>query len=123
MAEPDQAAWKIVFYQSRKGNRPVQEFLDSLGKTARAAVLRDLGLLREFGIKLGPPAVRSIAGVRKLWELRVKTGDGAVRIFYAALTGRRFVLLHGFVKKSEKTPPAELELAAKRLQEVLAREK
>ncbi len=114
--------WKIVFYQDGKGKRPVQEFLDGLSKTARAAVLRDLDLLKEFGIKIGFPTVRPVTGVRKLWELRVKTSDGAVRVFYAALTGGRFILLHGFVKKSDKTPKTELELAAKRLQEVLAKE-
>ncbi len=41
-------SWKIVFYQDGKGKRPVQEFLDGLSKTARAAVLRDLDLLKEF---------------------------------------------------------------------------
>ncbi len=122
MATANEESWKIVFYQDKNGKRPAQEFLDGLNKTARAAVLRDLNLLKEFGVKLGFPTVRSIASVRKLWELRVKTNDGAVRVFYAALTGRRFILLHGFIKKTDKTPKAELELAAKRLQEVLARE-
>lgn len=119
----EERPWHIVFYQDKNGRRPTQEFLDGLSRTARTAVLRDLGLLKEFGIKLGFSTVRPIAGVRKLWELRVKTNDGAVRIFYTALAGRRFTLLHGFIKKSDKTPRAELELAVKRLQEALAREK
>ena len=87
MAKASQESWRIVFYRDKNGNYPVREFIDDLAKTARAAVLRDLALLKEFGITVGFPTVRPIAGVRKLWELRVKTGEGAVRIFYAALAG------------------------------------
>jgi phage-related protein len=66
--------------------------------------------------------VKPIKGVRKLWELRTKTKDEAIRIFYVAVTGKRFVLLHGFVKKTDKAPKTELEIAVKRLQDVLEQE-
>jgi phage-related protein len=114
--------WRVVYYQDHAGRSPVIEFIKRLSEPARAAVLRDVDLLKEFGLALGAPMVKPIAGVRKLWELRVKTKDGAVRIFYVAISGRRFVMLHGFMKKTDKTPKPELEIARKRLEAVLAEE-
>ncbi|MDL1898301.1 type II toxin-antitoxin system RelE/ParE family toxin [Anaerolineae bacterium CFX7] len=114
--------WSVVYYQDAQGRRPAQEFLLSLSATARAAVFHDINQLEEFGLLIGAPTVRPIEGIRKLWELRVKTADGAVRLFYVARTERRFVILHGFIKKTAKTPQKELNLARKRLREVLAEE-
>jgi len=54
--------------------------------------------------------------------LRVRAQVGAIRLFYFAHTGQRFVILHGFVKKSGKTPRRELEITAQRMQDVLERE-
>jgi phage-related protein len=59
--------------------------------------------------------VRSVEG---LWELRA----GAGRIFYVAYTGRRFILLHAYYKKSQKAPPQEIETAQRRLADFLERE-
>lgn len=111
-----------MYYQDAQGRRPAQEFLLSLSATARAAAFHDINQLEEFGLLIGAPTVRPIEGIRKLWELRVKTADGAVRLFYVARTERRFVILHGFIKKTAKTPQKELNLARKRLREVLAEE-
>lgn len=111
-----------MYYQDRRGRRPVREFLDSLSATDRAAVLHSFALLEEFGLSVGAPHVRSIRGYRKLWELRVRAQRGAIRLFYFAHTGRRFVILHGFVKKSGKTPRCELETAARRMLDGLERE-
>ena len=115
--------WRVVYYQDRAGHSPVIEFVKGLSEPARAAVMRDIDLLAEFGLAVGAPMVKPIAGVRKLWELRVKTKDGAVRIFYLAISGKRFVMLHGFMKKTDKTPKPELEMAHKRLEAVLAEER
>ena len=114
--------WQVVYYQDRRGRRPVRKFLDSLSVTSRATVMRRFALLEEFGLDVGWPHVRSVGGYRKLWELRVRTQGGAVRLFYLAHTGHRFVILHGFVKKSGKTPRRELETAARRMRKVLERE-
>lgn len=122
MASAGRRRWQVVYYRDRNGRYPVAEFLASLSLGARAAVLRDFEVMEEFGLAVGFPSVRPVTGVRKLWELRVKTTDGAVRVFYVAQTGRRFVMLHGFIKKTAKTPPRELELAVKRLREVLSEE-
>jgi phage-related protein len=111
--------WQVVYYQDRRGRRPVREFLDSLGATDLAAVMRGFALLEEFGLAVGAPHVRSMGGYKKLWELRVRAQRGAIRLFYFAHTGRRFVILHGFVKKSGKTPRREIETAVRRMQDLL----
>ena len=53
-----------------------------------------------------------------LFELRLKAAEGIARVFYCTLVGRRIVILHQFVKKTEKTPLRELEVARRRLKEV-----
>lgn len=53
-----------------------------------------------------------------LFELRLKGAEGIGRVFFCALVGRRIVMLHAFIKKTQKTPPKELELARKRLKEL-----
>lgn len=52
-----------------------------------------------------------------LFELRLKAGEGIGRVVYCTLVGRRIVMLHQFVKKTEKTPPKELSIARRRMKE------
>ncbi len=120
MTQPASNRWTVIYYRDKHGRHPVQDFLRSLTSNARAAVMRDFSLLEEFGLAVGFPAVRPVKGVRKLWELRAKTADGAIRIFYVAQSGRRFMMLHGFIKKTAKSPPRELDIAIKRLREVVS---
>ncbi len=68
------------------------------------------------------PYVRPIVNT-KLYEIRVQQSTNIYRIFYFAYTGQRFILLHGFQKKTQKTPNKEIELAEKRRKEFLAQEK
>lgn len=74
--------------------------------------MRDLETLRAFGLQLNAPLVKSIKG--KLWELRT-TGRNQHRILYFAVSGKRLVLLHGFTKKTQKTPVGEIETALRRM--------
>ncbi len=66
-----------------------------------------------FGPDLGMPHTRAMGG--GLFELRIKAAEGIARVFYCTVVGRRIVILHQFVKKSEKTPPKELEIARRRI--------
>jgi phage-related protein len=68
------------------------------------------------GANLGPPHTDAFGD--GLFELRLKGAEGIARVFYCTLIGRRIVMLHSFVKKSQKTPPKELEVARKRMKEV-----
>lgn len=53
-----------------------------------------------------------------LFELRVKGKEGIARVFYCTLAGKRIIILHGFVKKTQKTPQKELKIAQRRLKEI-----
>lgn len=105
--------WEIVFYQDHRGRIPVIEFIDALPAMDQAKVYNALRLLREFGTILGMPHTRHIDG--KLWELR----PGGIRLFYFAYIGKRFVILHGYRKKSTKASEREVKIALQRLDELL----
>ena len=69
-----------------------------------------------FGPDLGMPHTRAMGG--GLFELRIKAAEGIARVFYCTVVDRRIVILHQFVKKSEKTSPKELGIARQRMKEV-----
>ena len=72
-------------------------------------------LLQEFGPqRVGMPHIRPLQG--KLWEMRMQGRDGIARAVYAAIQGRRLLVLHVFVKKTQATPRSALETARKRLE-------
>lgn len=77
----------------------------------RAKALRDIEILTQFGTELREPYVKAIKGVKDLYELRIKFAGDIARIFYFTYHHNRFVLLSGFVKKTMKTPKAEIERA------------
>lgn len=68
-----------------------------------------------LGANLGEPHTQAFGG--GLFELRLKGQEGIARVFFCALAGRRF-MLHSFVKKTQKTPPREIKIAAARMKEV-----
>lgn len=69
-----------------------------------------------YGPDLGMPHTRAMG--HGLFELRLKAGEGISRVFYCTLVGRRIVMLHQFIKKSDKTPLKELEVARRRMKEI-----
>ncbi len=73
--------------------------------------------LETFGIELKEPFVKYIGD--KLFELRAKDPEGIYRVLYFAAAERRFIMLHGFTKKTQKTPRKEIEIALKRKKEFL----
>ncbi|MDQ6437799.1 type II toxin-antitoxin system RelE/ParE family toxin [Mesorhizobium sp. LHD-90] len=69
----------------------------------------------EFGWPVGMPLCRSLSGHKGLWEIRTNLSDGRIaRVFFCSHQGA-MVLLHGFIKKSQNTPPQEIETAVKRM--------
>jgi len=105
--------WEIEYYEDSEGQQPVKEFIDALDIKAKAKVARTIDLLEEFGINLSMPYAEHIEG--NLWELRARLSNKRYRIIYFLNTGKVFVLLHGFVKKTQKLSKNDLELALKRL--------
>ena len=107
--------WTIEYYRDSEDKEPAKQFIDSLPEKARAQVIRKIELLGKYGVLLKEPYARHIRG--KIWELRIMAGKGYIRVFYFSYTGRRLILLHAFLKKTDKTPPAEIDVAEKRMQD------
>ncbi len=112
-------AWEIEFYKDKNAKEPFTEFLNDLPVKTRARVVKLIDLLAEYGVLLKEPYTRQIRG--KIRELRVKDNLGHIRVLYFTFTGKRFILLHGFLKKTDKTPEREIELAEKRMTDFTAR--
>lgn len=105
--------WNIEIYiDHRRKCRPL-EFVEGLPVMDQAKIRNALRLLQEFGTNLSMPHAKQIKG--KLWELR----PGGVRLFYFAYIGQRFVILHGYRKQSQKAPDREIEIAMRRMQELM----
>jgi phage-related protein len=112
-------AWEIEFYRDKGGEEPLTSFLNGLPVKIRVKVVRLIYLLSEQGVLLKEPYTRQIRG--KIRELRVKDHLGHIRVLYFTFTGRRFVLLHGFLKKTDKTPEREIDIAEKRMNDYVHR--
>ena len=112
-------SWKIEFFTTVRGKSPVLEYVNGLQARERAKVHYHLRLLREFGINLREPHASPLEGHKPLWELK----PGPIRLFYFAHKGRRFIILHAFRKKGQKTPRRHIETAERRMAEFLEGEK
>jgi phage-related protein len=111
--------WNIEYYEQASGKCPVEEFIDSLDAKSQSRIARTLDLLEEFGVNLGMPYAKYLE--KQIWELRVRHGRNRYRIIYFLYTGRTFILLHGFNKKTEAVPRADIELAKKRRDDYLSK--
>ena len=101
----------VAFFRTASGNEPACEWLKSLPREERRIIGEDIKTV-QFGWPLGMPLVRKLD--RGLWEVRIRLPDGIARIMFTAGESR-MILLHGFIKKSQKTPPQEMALAKTRL--------
>jgi phage-related protein len=111
--------WNIIFYTTPNGYSPVTDFIDNLDEKAQAKVVNTVRLLREYGVRLGGSHTKKLKGT-DMWELRILGGD-SIRIFYIAVEQKNFLFLHGFKKKSYKTPAKELKQASERLRDYRTR--
>src|SRR5690242_19600136 len=99
------------FFRSANGREPVRDWLRDLDPAARRAVGLDI-MRAEYGWPVGMPLCRSLG--RGMWEIRSSLPDGRIaRVIFCEREGA-LVLLHGFIKKTQKTPPQEIEIAWKR---------
>lgn len=102
---------QVVFFKTDSGNEPVREWLRSLSKTDRKIIGEDVKTV-QFSWPIGMPLVRKID--MHLWEIRSQLGNRIARTLFS-ISSDTMVLLHGFIKKSQKTPSSELMTAKKRL--------
>ena len=115
----------MITYKDRAGNDKIAEYIQELNgkmetnKDARIhykKIMAYIGQLQTYGVAVGEPAMKRIRGT-ELWELR-PTSD---RIFFAYWKDNVFVLLHHFVKKTQKTPPREIDQAERNLKDFIER--
>jgi phage-related protein len=112
---PDLRKLPAAFYATASGREPVREWLKDLGTADRRTIGQDIATA-EFGWPVGMPHCRSLG--QGLWEVRSDISDGRIARVIFAVVGGRMVLLHGFIKKSRKTPGSDLATAVKRLKEL-----
>ncbi len=101
---------RVLFYKTQSGRDPVREWLRSLSNDDKKTIGEDIKTV-QFGWPIGMPVVRKLD--KDLWEVRSRLNKRIARIIFTAEDGL-MVLLHGFIKKSQKTPKNDLELAKKR---------
>lgn len=99
-----------VFFRTDAGSEPVRDWLLSLAKDERKVIGDDV-LKVQYCWPIGKPLVGHLG--EGLWEVRSRLGDKVARVIFC-VDGRLMVLLHGFVKKTQRTPTHELDLAKKR---------
>ena len=98
-------------------NAAVDHEIAALPADMRARLVRLTELIEQIGFEALPrDSVKHLED--KLWELRITGRDGISRAIYITATGRRMVILRVFIKKTQRTPPRELELARERAKEV-----
>ena len=101
----------VSFFRLDSGREPVRDWLRAMDQAAKRSIGEDIKTL-QFGWPVGMPLARKMAP--DLWELRSGIDAGIARTFFTVYKGH-IVLLHGFVKKSQKTPINELTTAKRRL--------
>lgn len=113
--------WDVEFYEKENGEVPVDEFLDSLSAKDEAKVMRTIQLLEELGIHIRGPHCDYLGD--NIYELRTKISSNIYRVLYFHHENNKFVLTHGFTKKTQKTPPREIRLAKSYRDDYLKRHK
>ncbi len=104
----------VCFYKQENGKEPVREWLKSLSKTERRVLGEDIKIVQE-GWPLGMPLISNLG--KGLWEIRCRLPNTIARILFI-MHDSTMVLLHGFIKKTQKTLQQDLEIAFKRAKKV-----
>ncbi len=110
----------VNFYRTESGNCPVEEFLDALSGKQAQKVVWVLRLIEELDNVPGQ-YLKKLVNTEAIWEVRVQFGGHIFRLLGFFDGSSLLILTNGFVKKSQKTPAQEIELATRRKNEYLAR--
>lgn len=107
----------VEYYLSTSGDNPVKKFIDELSLREQAKVLRIFLYLESYGLQSVLPHVKKLTGT-PLWEIRI-LGKDKIRMLYVIPKKEHFLVLHGFMKKTQKTPPSEINTAIRRYEDWL----
>lgn len=111
--------FEAVFYEKSDGSQPAKEFINTLDTKMQAKMVRTIKILQDNGTALREPYSKPLDG--GIFELRAKVGSDISRVLYFFFVGKKIVLTNGFIKKSQKTPAAEIERAKMYREEYLNR--
>lgn len=111
MNEPPSQILDVYFFATDTGNEPVREWLKSLPIDDKKVIGTDIRTI-QMGYPIGMPLLRKLAP--NLWEVRSKISNGIARVI-VTIDDNRMILLHGFIKKTQKTPQTDLDTAKTRL--------
>ena len=103
--------FEVEYFEKEDGTYPAEEFILSQDVKMRAKLFRLLELLEEKGNTLREPYSKSLDD--GIFEIRAKQGSNITRVLYFFYIGNKIILTNGFIKKSQKTPPSEFDLAKK----------
>lgn len=102
-----------TFYRTASGDEPVRDWLKELNKQERQSIGEDIAYV-QYKWPIGKPRVDHLRG--PVWEVRSTIGNRIARVLFAVEQGE-MVLLHAFIKKTQQTDPADIELALKRIKD------
>jgi len=102
---------EVEFYDLPDGTYPAEEFLESLDIKMQAKMVRTIKMFEENGTDLQKPYSEYLRD--GIIELRAKVGSNISRVMYFFFDGGKAILTHGFIKKTQKTPPSEIDRAVK----------
>lgn len=111
----------VEYYEKKDGTFPAEEFILSLDTKMKAKIFRELELLETFGNELREPHSKSLGD--GIYEIRAKVSSDITRVLYFFVVNKKIILTNGFVKKTQKTPDSEIELAKKYRKDYLERNK
>jgi phage-related protein len=104
----------VNFYRSDSGKEPVRNWLKSLSREDKKIIGEDIKTA-QFGWPIGMPLIRPLG--KGIYEVRSTLKNNIARVIFT-VENKRMILLHGFIKKDQKTPKNDLELALKRLAKI-----
>ena len=110
--------YKVSFYTPLNKTSPIKVFLNLTRESVRSKILRQLKYLQEFGLTPANPSLKKLTDT-PLWEIRI-LGKDNIRIFCMSLPSKEVKILHVFIKKQQKTPSKEINLALKRYQKIIS---
>lgn len=111
--------FRVVFYEKENGEIPIEEFLLSLDRKMIAKLTRAIAALQKHGNELREPYSKHLDD--GIFELRAQVGSDITRALYFFVVGKQIIVTHGFVKKTQKTPPSEIDRAKQYRKDYLSR--
>jgi phage-related protein len=103
---------RVKYYFNPNGLSPVEKFLNSLKPTIKSKIIRTFQIIEDFGPQLVRNKIKKLSGT-PLWEIKI-SGKNTVRMIYFYHHHHQLLILHGFIKKTQKTPKKEIHIALKR---------